>query len=77
MAQLSRSWDATKVQTAGDRPHSREMTYDEEQSGQRDETGHGHDDLAFPCVLGPVTGVEETWASGDGRVIEAFKPPVP
>ena len=28
------------------------------------------DHLAFPCALGPITGVEEIWAGGDGRVIE-------
>ena len=28
------------------------------------------DHLTFPCVLGPVTDVEEIWASGDDGVIE-------
>ena len=23
------------------------------------------DDFTLPCVLGPITGVEEIWASGD------------
>ena len=28
------------------------------------------DHVAFPCVLGPIMGVEGIWVGGDGFVIE-------